>query len=160
MWSPQHCRASIPASNPYFRRTIRVPILDHLLSELDKWFSSHQKTTFQGLYLGPSVLVTEDLASVSSVVMKVGELYAVDFPNVSSLSGEIHNWYTKWKSEEKEHGSNSLPSTLSSTLTRISNFYANIKALVTILSTLPELHALLRDLLVGFNISKLSLYLA
>ena len=80
---------------------ITVPILDHLRSELDKRFSSHQKTAFQGQNLVPSVLVTEDLATVSSVVMKVGELYAADLPNISSLSGEIHNWYTKWKSEEK-----------------------------------------------------------
>ena len=56
---------------------------------------------------------------------------------MSSLSGEIHNWYTKWKSEEKDHGSNLLPSTLSSTLTRIYNFYPKIKALVTLLCTLP-----------------------
>ena len=69
--------------------------LDHLLSELDKQFSSHKKSpAFQGQYLGPSVLVTEDLATVSSVVMKVGQLYAIDLPNVPSLCGEIHNWYT------------------------------------------------------------------
>ena len=76
----QRHRASIPTSNSseYIRRTITVPILDHLLSKLDKRFSSHQKTAFQGLYLVPSVLVTEDYATVSSVVMKVGELYAVD----------------------------------------------------------------------------------
>ena len=132
-------RASIPACNPseYFRRTVTVPILDHLLSELDKRFSSHQKTAFQGLYLVPSVLVTEDLATVSSVMMKVGQLYAVDLSNISSLSGEIHNWYIKRKSEYKDHGSNSLPSTLSSTLTRISSFYPIIKSLITILCTLP-----------------------
>ena len=59
------------------------------------------------------------------MVMKVGQL---DLPNVFSFSGER---YTKWKSEEKNHGSNSLPSTLSSTLTRISSFYPNTKALVT-----------------------------
>ena len=37
-------RASIPASNPseYFRRTITFPILDHLLSELDKRFIYYQ----------------------------------------------------------------------------------------------------------------------
>ena len=83
------------------------------------------------------VLVTEDLATVSSVEMKVRELYAIDLPNVSSLSGEIHNWYTKWKSEENDHGSNLLPPTLSSTLTRIFSFYRNIKVLVTILCSLP-----------------------
>ena len=45
----QRHRASIPASNPseYFRRTITVPILDHLLSELDKRFSSHKKKLFK-----------------------------------------------------------------------------------------------------------------
>ena len=78
------------------------------------------------------MLVTEDHATVSSVEMEVGDLYAVDLPKVSSFSGEIHNWYTKWKSEEKDHGSNSLLSTYSSTSTRISSFYPNIKALVTL----------------------------
>ena len=105
---------------------------------------------FSWSILGTSVLVTEDLVTVSSVVMKVEMLYAVDLPNVSSLSGEIHNWYTK-KNKEKHHGSNSLPSTLSSTLTRIFRFYTNIKALVTILYTFPITYALLRDLSVGLR---------
>ena len=98
----------MPASNPseYYRRIITVPILDHLLAELDRRFSSHQKTALQGVYLVPSVLVTEDLSTVSSVVMEVGELYDVDLPNSSSLSSEIHNWYTKWKSEEEDYGVN------------------------------------------------------
>ena len=130
----QRHRESMPASNPseYFRRTIIVPILDHHLSGLDKRFSSHKKTAFQGQYLVPLVLVAEDHATMSSEMMKVGDLHAVDLPKESSLSGEIHNWYTKWKSEKKDLGSNSYPSTLSSTLTRISSFYPNIKALVTL----------------------------
>ena len=45
-------------------------------------FSSHQKIVFQDLYLAPSLLVTEDLATVSSVAMKLGRLYAVDLPVV------------------------------------------------------------------------------
>ena len=69
--------------------------------------------------------------------IKVGDLYAVDLSDVSSLSAEIHTWYIKWKSDEKEHGLSALPSTLSSTMPRISNFYTNIKALVTVLCTLP-----------------------
>ena len=49
----QHHKASLPASNPseYFRRTITVPILDHLLSELDKWFSSHKKPLLFKVYI-------------------------------------------------------------------------------------------------------------
>ena len=85
----------------------------------------------------PSVLVTEDLETVTSAVMKFGEQYAVDPPCISSLRSEVHNWHTKWKTEEKKHGMSSLPFTLSSTLPRISAFYPNIKALLTVLCTLP-----------------------
>ena len=46
----QHHRASIPSE--YFRRTITVPILDHLLSELDKRFSSHKKKLLSRSILG------------------------------------------------------------------------------------------------------------
>ena len=85
----------------------------------------------------PSVLVTEDLEKVTTVITKVGEQYTVDLPNASSLGSEVHNWRTKWKTEEKNHGKSSLPTTLSSTLPQISAFYPNIKALVTVLCTLP-----------------------
>ena len=56
-------RTNTPASTPseYFKRTITIPILDHFLVELDRRFSSHHQTAIQGLYLVPSVLVTNDL---------------------------------------------------------------------------------------------------
>ena len=132
-------RTNTPASTPseYFKRTITVPILDHFLVELDRRFSSHHQTAIQGLYLVPSVLVTNDLQTVSQAVVETGEFYAADLPNLSSLKSEVHNWYTKWKTEEKDHGSSALPSSLSSTLPKISGFYPNIKALVTVVCTLP-----------------------
>ena len=40
------------------------------------------------------------------------------------------------ETEEKDHGSSALPSSLSSALPRISGFYPNIQALVTVLCTL------------------------
>ncbi len=112
-------------------------MLDHLLPELERRFTQHQKTTLEGQYLVPSVLVAKDLATVSSAAMKVGELYSVDHPNMSSLEAEIHNWHTKWTAVEKDHGFNALPTTLSSTLLKMSIFFPNIKALITILCTLP-----------------------
>ena len=70
----QYHRARTPASNPSecYRRTITVLILVHLLAELVRRFSSHQNTSLQGLYLVPSILVIEDLSTVSRVVMKEG----------------------------------------------------------------------------------------
>lgn len=84
----------------------------------------------------PSALVTKDLATVLEKVLEVGKFYAVDLPNIFWLKSEIHNWYTTWKTEAKVHGLSALPSCLSSTLPRISGFYPNIQALVTILCTL------------------------
>lgn len=137
--SRQRHRTNTPASSPseYFKRMITIPILDHLLAELDRRFTSHQVTALQGLYLVPSVLVTKDLPTISKVVIEAGEFYATDLPSVYSLKSEIHSWYTKWKTEEQDNGSSALPSSLSSTLPRISAFYPNIHALVTVLCTLP-----------------------
>ena len=114
----QRHRASIPAASPseYYRRTITIPILDHLLTELERRFSTLQKTALQGLYLVPSVLVTEDVEKVTTVVTKVGEQYTVDLPNASSLGSEVHNWHTKWINGGENNGKSSLPTTLSSTL--------------------------------------------
>ena len=64
-------------------------------------------------------------------------LYFGDLPNISSLRSKVHSWYIKWKSEEIEHGSGSLPSALNSTLSQTSNYSPNIKALITILCILP-----------------------
>ena len=71
------------------------------------------------------------------MVVEAGEFYAVDLPYFSSLKSEVHNWYTKWKTEEKDNGSSVLPSPLSSTLPKIFGFYPNIKVLVTVVFTLP-----------------------
>ena len=76
-------------------------------------------------------------SKVHDVLLKVGEIYSGDLPNISSLRSEVHSWYIKWKSEKKEHGSGSLPSALNSTLSQTSNFFPNIKALITILCILP-----------------------
>ena len=141
-------------TEPIHQHLIFLNILEEI-SPFPYWttylqrFSSHQKITFQGFYLVPAVLVMEDLATVSDVLIKVGEHCDLDLPNVFSLGGKIHSWYSKWKSEEENHGLTSLPSTLSSILPRISSFFPNIKALGTILCTLPVTSALLRDPLVG-----------
>ena len=62
----QSHRASTPASSPseYFKRTINIPLLDHLQVELEKRFSLLQKTAFQGLYLVPSLLIKECFQTV------------------------------------------------------------------------------------------------
>ena len=91
----------------------------------------------QGLYLIPSFLVSKTLEEVSPKIQELGDLYEDDLPFHSSLSSEFHCWYVKWKDQEKEHGSASLPTTLYHTLPQSSSIFPNIRVLVQILCTLP-----------------------
>lgn len=137
--SRQCHRLNVTASNPseYYRRTITVPVLDHLLVELEERFDIHQRTALQGLYLVPSLLVKEELDYVSSKVLELGTLYSEDLSHPNSLKSELHSWYIKWKDHETEHGFSSLPTSPYHTLPQVSSMYPNIKALVIVLCTLP-----------------------
>ena len=62
---PRRCgrqfhRSNVPADGPceYYCRCISIPVLDHLLSEMETCFSSHQQTALLGLSMVPSVLVS------------------------------------------------------------------------------------------------------
>ena len=133
----QRHRASTPASSPeYFGRIITVPVLDHLQAELNTIFNSHQKTALQGLHLVPLLFVKESLATVPNKVLEVGQLYEVDLPSVSALKSELHSCVHQMK-VHGEKGRAALPSSLATTLPKISNFYSNIKALIMVLCTLP-----------------------
>lgn len=61
----------------------------------------------------------------TSAVTEMAKLYAVDVPH----SSEIHSWRLRWKSAEKEFHSHQL--------SKIANLFPNIKALVTVICTLP-----------------------
>ena len=132
-------RASVPAQSPsdYFRRTISIPIVDHLLSEMEKRFDHHQQTALQGLYLVPSVLVGKTLEEVKPMIQKLGDLYSSDIPFCTSLLSEFHCWYMKWKNQERDHGLASLPTSLHHTLPQVSSLFPNITVLLQILCTLP-----------------------
>ena len=135
----QRHRSNVPATTPseYYRRTITVPVLDHLLAELEKRFDKHQQTALQGFYLVPSLMVKKEMEHVSSKLLELGDLYAEDLPYPSSLQSELHSWYIKWKDQEIEHGHSSLPTSLSHTLPQVSLMYPNVNDLLLVLCTLP-----------------------
>ena len=70
-------------------RTITIPVLDHLLVELEKRFDTHQRTALLGFYLVPSLLVQKEMEYVSSKVLELGTLYAEDLPHPNSQVNSI-----------------------------------------------------------------------
>lgn len=135
----QQHRSNIPAQTPseYYRRSISIPVLDHLLSELESRFTTHQVTALQGLYLVPSVLVSKSVEEISSNICQLVEMYDIDLPHSSSLQSELHCWHMKWKQQEREHGQSSLPTSPFMSLPHASAMFPNIKVLLLILCTLP-----------------------
>lgn len=135
----QRHRPNVTATDPseYYRRTITIPVLDHLLVELEKRFDIHQRTALQGFYLVPSLLVEKEMEYVASKILELGTLYEEDLPNPNSLKSELHSWFIKWKDHETEHGFSSLPTSPFHTLPQVSLMYPNIKALLILLCTLP-----------------------
>lgn len=132
-------RSNVPANTPseYYCRSLSIPLLDHLLSEMRSRFTSHQQKALLGLAIVPSVLVTIPAEDVSTKVSQIVELYIGDLPSPDCVDSELHCWQMKWKQQLKDHGQNSLPSTPSETLRHTTCVFPNITTLVKILCTLP-----------------------
>ena len=66
-----------PVQGPstYYRRCISVPLVDHMLVELEARFSPHHRVAILGLCLVPSALVTLPDPDVRSHLAKLVDLY-------------------------------------------------------------------------------------
>ena len=60
-----------------------------------------------------------------------------DDPSPDSVISELHCWQMKWQHHLREHGQTSLPSSPTATIRHTSAMYPNIRALISILCTLP-----------------------
>lgn len=141
---PRRCgrqihRSNMPAETPseYYCRTISIPLLDHLLSEMNSRFGKHQQTALLGLSIAPSVLVTLPPEDFYSKVKQLAKLYENDLPSPECIESELHSWQVKWQKQLKEHGEASLPSSPTLTIRQVSSLFPNINTLFRILCTLP-----------------------
>ena len=100
-----------------------IPVIDHLLSEMESRFSAHHKTALLGLHLIPSILVTKAFNELEDVLKPLEALYASDLRD-GSFSTELHQWFLKWKKEEDTHGTQALSKSLAYTLPQCSSYYS------------------------------------
>ena len=136
-------QSNTPASTPseYYCRTVTIPLLDHLLSEMKARFGQHQQAVLLGVslyqqYCWASTLPEEQRCHLSDIC-QLATLYESDLPSPQRVECELHSWQVKWQKQLSQHGKNSLPTTLCQTLRQTSANFPNIKALLTLLCTLP-----------------------
>ena len=141
---PRRCgrqthRSNTPADtlSEYYCRTISIPLLDHLLSEMKSRFGKYQQTALLGLSIVPSVLVSITPDDLSAKVQELGELYKCDLPSPDCLESELHTqMVTEMAKTASKHGEASLPSSPTLTISRVSSMYPNISTRLKLLCTL------------------------
>jgi len=77
----QRGQDNVPAEDPaeYYKQSITIPLLDHLLSQLHSRFGSDQQHVIRGLSLVP-VVMKESGTSWKKHVMELVTLYQRDLP--------------------------------------------------------------------------------
>ena len=123
-----------PESNTvedYFKYTVTIPFLDHLISDLSSRFDLHTKraASLQGLL---PTRITPD-SSVQDI-QEAATFYADDLPNASIIDEEFHLWKSRWLSVPQKD----RPQTLSESLRQCCpHSLPNIFVLLKLFATLP-----------------------
>ena len=122
----------------YYKRTITIPLLDHLMCELDYRFDSSKiEAIFNGFVIVPAKLIAIVQQPEKGHWKEKFSLFANfirdDLPNALSLDSEFDLWETHWISYRGY-----LPDNVPNTLKRIKFLgFQNIKVALRITGTLP-----------------------
>ena len=124
-------------ASEYYKQTLTIPMLDHLISEMEERFQYGSSSVISEMkLLLPSILAQsrENVKLTSSDIPNLVSLYGEDLPALASLDSELHCWSVKWKDPSQ---CGTLLSTPAKTLAAItSDFFPNIDQLLKIICTL------------------------
>ena len=127
-------RSNVPATTTceFYERNVTIPLLDHLIQELDTRFCDETKRATQVLQLVPSV-IKSDAKLESEKFNDLINLYMDDLPSPLTLDTELHTWEMKWKNAVGE-----VPNSAAKALKAIDKtFFPNLHTLFRIFCTLP-----------------------
>ena len=113
----------------YFKKTVTIPFLDHIISNLSYRFDAHMKQAATIQKLVP-INITEEL-SINNI-MEATNFYKDDLTNPDVIDEELHRWKMKWLSVLNDD----RPRLLSHALKECSSF-PNVFILLKLFATLP-----------------------
>ena len=125
-------RANVPSDNPetYYRRTIMLPFVDHVLSEMDNRFSETHKKIIILLALVPSIIAVTDSFEP---IEELARIYCGDLHTPSLIRTEWQRWKQKWTITPITDRPSELTKALQSC---DADIFPNIKVLLCIACTL------------------------
>lgn len=128
----QRHRENTLADTPtdFFKRTVTIPLLDHIIMEMQSRFTELHRTALKGIALVPSALAT--LPASQRNLDAFIAMYRADLPSPLTVAAEVECWQQKWL----QHSKTDLPETITDAL-RHAALYPNIETLLRILGSLP-----------------------
>ena len=129
----QRNRVNVPAGSPqeYFKRSIFIPFLDHVLGDLKERFADHNSAVYCLSTLIPAFIHQYSFDDLLPA-LEMYDKFVDDYPN--KLRSEFDLWKQRWiNSAEAE-----LPkSAIDSVAACNESLYPNVAVLLQVLATLP-----------------------
>uniref|UniRef100_A0A1A8UGH6 Protein-kinase, interferon-inducible double stranded RNA dependent inhibitor, repressor of (P58 repressor) a n=1 Tax=Nothobranchius furzeri TaxID=105023 RepID=A0A1A8UGH6_NOTFU len=118
----------------YYKDHLSVPVLNHVIKEMNELFCENHLKALRCLSLLPEVIAQNKSTQPEEGTV---ELFKEDIPNAGTLSAELHCWLVKWSKKGKGE---TFPSSLCGTMQLADvKFFPNMFAILSILSVLPSL---------------------
>jgi len=118
------------SAEEYYRRTIVLPLLDNLITQMKERFGRTQVLVAKLINLVPSVITTVDDFSYEEAT----SFYSDDLPNPALVSTEVWRWREKWSKEDAA----GRPATLQAALKACDkDFFPNVHTFLRIACTVP-----------------------
>lgn len=118
----------------YYKENLSIPVVNHIIKEIDELFSDTHLKTLRCLSLVPAVIEQDKTTQPEELHV---QMFNDDLPNPASLSAELHCWLVKWSKKGKGE---TFPSRLHETLQLADvKFFPNVLVVLRILRILPTL---------------------
>ena len=136
---PRRCgrqsqRDNVPAQTPeeYYKRSLTIPFLDHMLYHLETRFSHMQQKAMMALQILPSV-ITQVSCTDQNYAADLVDFFKDDLPSPSTLNQELQLWHCKWQGFVGE-----APDTPTKCLVHApENLLPNVHRLLRLVGTIP-----------------------
>ena len=84
-------------AHDYYRLKLTIPLLDHVIREIESHFPSEMCNLYNGFYVIPSNFLHCKGVNWKTEFMKFMSAYEDDMPNFRTIHAELDLWETSWK---------------------------------------------------------------
>ncbi|XP_010782018.1 THAP domain containing 12a [Notothenia coriiceps] len=118
----------------YYKKHLSVPIVEHVIREIDTLFCEDHLKAMRCLSLVPAVIEQHKSTEPEEESLQV---FKDSIPNAGSLSAEMHCWWVKWSKRGKGE---TFPTNLQETLQLADvKFFPNMLAVLRQIAIIPTL---------------------